>query len=119
MQAYRAALELYDLRMAYMLIAASQKDPAEHLEELQMFVAIEDPSMHRFAIDRKLGRHQMALRHVVEAGPAHAEEAREFAAKHGLMKELLDLLRGRTQDRMAALHAYAQACTAIRLTAAS
>jgi hypothetical protein len=116
MQAYRAALELYDLRMAYMLIAASQRDPAEHLEELEMLAAVEDPHMHRFAIDRKLRRHRIALGHVVAAGRSHAEEAREFAVKHGLMKELLGLLKGHTEERMAALDAYAQACPAVELS---
>lgn len=34
-QAYKAALALYELPTAYMLIAASQRDPAEYLAELQ------------------------------------------------------------------------------------
>lgn len=36
MQAYKAALALYELPTAYMLIAASQRDPAEYLAELQV-----------------------------------------------------------------------------------
>ena len=113
LQAYHAALGLYDLRLAYMLVAASQLDPAEHLVELQALAAVADPHMHRFAIDKKLGRARRALAHAVAAGPAHAAAARAFAVRHGLVRQLLQLLKGRGEERVEALATYAQ----VRMTA--
>ena len=49
LQAYRAALKRYDLQTAYLLISVSQKDPAEHLLELQGFYEIGNEALQRHA----------------------------------------------------------------------
>lgn len=102
-QAYNAALGLYQPATAYMLILASQKDPAEHLHELHTFNSIANEHMRCFAIDCKLGRHSSALKHIVAAGVERATEARAFARKHGLLRSLLQLLQGQLELRAAAM----------------
>lgn len=92
MQAYKAALARYDLRMAYFLISLSQKDPAEHLLELEKFHAIQPEALQQHAIDAKLGRHLTALKNAVRAGTEHHATALKYAQSHGLLRQLLDLL---------------------------
>jgi hypothetical protein len=103
LQAYNAALGLYQPATAYMLILASQKDPAEHIHELRTFSSIPNEHMRCFAIDSRLGRHSSALKHIVAAGAERATEARAFARKHGLLRPLLQLLHGQLELRAAAM----------------
>jgi hypothetical protein len=91
-QVYKAALARYDFRMAYFLISLSQKDPAEHLLELERFYSIDPEAMQKHAIDAKLGRHHKALVNAVRAGKAHHDTALKYAQSHGLLRQLLDLL---------------------------
>ncbi|KAL6751051.1 IKI3 family-domain-containing protein, partial [Haematococcus lacustris] len=66
--AYRAALALYDLPLAFMVITHAQRDPGEFLAELQRLSAPPDPHMRCAAIDLHLGRYPLALKHLVAAG---------------------------------------------------
>lgn len=78
--------------MAYFLIALSQKDPAEHLLELEGFHAIQPEALQHHAIDAKLGRHLTALKNAVRAGKQHYDTALQYAQSHDLLRELVDLL---------------------------
>ena len=110
-QAYQAALGLYQLPTAYMVISASQKDPAEHLAELQELAATPPGPLRHFAINKKLGRHDKALASLVEAGPEHAADARAYAKRHTLLRPLLALLEAQPGLRAEAMGEYAQVCT--------
>lgn len=91
---YATALGMYELDLAYMVIAHSQKDPGEYLQELGRFAAERDVVLRRVAIDRHLRRHEAALRGLLEAGPAHFGAALQLAAQHGLLRKMLHLCRG-------------------------
>ena len=71
----RAALGMYDLELAYMVVANSQLDPGEFLLELQQFEKQPNPSLQRYAIDMHLKRYLAALRHLLAAGDAHFDAA--------------------------------------------
>jgi IKI3 family len=75
----RAALGLYALDLAYMVIAHSQRDPGEYMLELQQFAAIAGPELQRHAIDTHLGRFNRALQHLMAAGDEHFDDALDFA----------------------------------------
>jgi IKI3 family len=91
-----------------MIISASQKDPAEHLEELQTFMAAPAGPLRRFAIDKRLGRHARALDALVGAGPEMAGDARAYAKQHGLLRVLVSRLDGQPELRATAMADYAQ-----------
>ena len=109
LQAYQAALAIYELPTAYMIISASQKDPAEHLAELRTFMAAPAGPLRRFAINKRLLRHTCALECLVEAGAEHAGQAREYAKQHGLLRVLVAWLTDTPELRAAAMTEYAQA----------
>lgn len=66
---------MYDLELAYMVVANSQLDPGEFLMELQQFEKQPNLSLQRHAIDMHLKRHLSALRHLLAAGDAHFDAA--------------------------------------------
>ena len=74
-----AALGMYELPLAYMVIAHSQRDPGEFLLELQGFAVKPSPALQRHAIDAHLGRWPRALRHLMEAGEQHFEAVLKLA----------------------------------------
>ena len=89
---YRVALGMYDLPLAYMIIAHSpQKDPGEYLAELQRFAVIHDLAMRRHSINVHLRRWPEAVRDLFEAGPDHFDSALKMATEHGLIRLLLGL----------------------------
>ena len=75
----RAALGMYELPLAYMVIAHSQRDPGEYLLELQSFAGKPSPALRHHAIDAHLGRWPRALRHLVAAGEQHFNAALTLA----------------------------------------
>ncbi|KAL6778833.1 hypothetical protein ACKKBF_B04435 [Auxenochlorella protothecoides x Auxenochlorella symbiontica] len=105
---YATALGMYELDLAYMVIAHSQKDPGEYLQELGRFAAERDVVLRRVAIDRHLRQHEAALRGLLEAGPAHFGAALQLAAQHGLLRKMLHLCRDDQEQRRAVLRAYAE-----------
>ncbi len=66
---------MYELPLAYMVIAHSQRDPGEYLLELQGLAAKPSQPLRRHAIDAHLGRWPQALRHLVAAGDQHFDAA--------------------------------------------
>ena len=112
LQAYSAALGMYDLPLAYMVIASSQLDPSEHLLQLQTFASVEPEAMQRHRVDVHLGRWLPALEHAVRAGPTHAAASLTFAREHGLLRQLVMLLDDENPShvelRPVAMTAYAQ-----------
>jgi elongator complex protein 1 len=70
---------MYELPLAYMVIAHSQRDPGEYLLELQGFAAKSLPALQRHAIDAHLGRWPNALRHLMDAGEQHFGTALKLA----------------------------------------
>eukprot|EP00887_Chlorella_sp_A99_P002271 scaffold10.g2271.t1 len=70
---YRAALGMYELELALMVVMHSQRDPGEH------------------AIDCHLGRWERALAHLLAAGPAKHDAALALAKDKGLLRQLLAL----------------------------
>lgn len=110
---YRAALQLYDLPVAYMVIASSQRDPAEYLQELKGFAAMEPEANRRYAIDLSMAQYGSALRHLfefVESGhpAARFETLVELASTQGLLREALELYGapGKDARRRQVLDAY-------------
>ena len=71
---YEAALGFYDLNLAAIVALNSEKDPKEFLPYLESLQKLPIKIMkHR--IDMKLGKYESALRHIIDAGEDHHEEA--------------------------------------------
>ncbi|KAK9785260.1 hypothetical protein WJX73_010410 [Symbiochloris irregularis] len=105
---YRAALGMYDLEMAYMVVTNSQLDPGEFLLELQEFEKQPNPSLQCYAIDMHLKRHLAALRHLLAAGDAHFDAAILLAQERGLLLDLLGMVPGQAEKRHPMLRALAE-----------
>eukprot|EP00884_Botryococcus_braunii_P015718 jgi/Botrbrau1/282/Bobra.0022s0250.1 len=104
---YRTALGMYELELAYMVVAAGQRDPGEYLAELSVYAARPPGPLRREAIDMALGRFSSALRNLVEAGPSHFPSALKLARDKGLLRELIGQLKEGEAARREALLAYA------------
>ena len=78
----RAALGMYDLELAYMVVAHSQLDPGEYLLELQGFAKHSSRPVRQHAIDMHLRRYSQAVRNLLEAGDEHFEDAVQLAQEH-------------------------------------
>jgi elongator complex protein 1 len=98
-QLYQAALGLYDLPLAFMVVSHSQKDPGEYLSELSGFGSISDVHMQRHAIDMSLGRYPKAVEHLVAAGPTQFDAALKLARERGLLRQLLALTQQQQQQQ--------------------
>ncbi|KAL4420046.1 hypothetical protein ABPG77_007485 [Micractinium sp. CCAP 211/92] len=109
---YAGALGMYELELAYMVVAHSQKDPGEYLLELQRFAAIPDIHLRRHAIDIHLRRWERALQHLVAAGEAHFGAALGLARDKGLLRLLLKLVEGNKERQRQVNAAYAEALEA-------
>ena len=70
---------MYDVQLAYMVVAHSQRDPGEYLMELQQLVKAPTESLRQHAMDMHLGRFDRALQHLVAAGPDHFPKALQLA----------------------------------------
>lgn len=70
---------MYDVQLAYMVVAHSQRDPGEYLMELQQLVKAPTEGLRRHAMDMHLGRFDRALQHLVAAGQDHFPEALQLA----------------------------------------
>lgn len=70
---------MYDVQLAYMVVAHSQRDPGEYLMELQQLVQAPTEGLRRHAMDMHLGRFQRALQHLVAAGQEHFPKALQLA----------------------------------------
>lgn len=90
---HRAALGLYDLALAFMVVGHSQKDPGEYLAELTGFGSQKDERLRCHAIDMSLGRYDRALTHLVAAGSRHFDAALKLAKDKGLLRQLLALVQ--------------------------
>ena len=75
----RTAVGMYDVQLAYMVVAHSQRDPGEYLMELQQLVKAPTEGLRRHAMDMHLGRFDRALQHLVAAGQDHFPEALQLA----------------------------------------
>lgn len=78
---YRAALGMYELELAYMIVAHSQRDPGEYLLELQQFAAKPNGPLRHYAINMHLARTSAALKNLLEAGDQHFEAALQLARR--------------------------------------
>ncbi len=70
---------MYDVQLAYMVVAHSQRDPGEYLMELQQLVRAPTEGLRRHAMDMHLGRFDRALHHLVHAGQDHFPKALQLA----------------------------------------
>ena len=70
---------MYDVQLAYMVVAHSQRDPGEYLLELQQLIKAPSANLRRHAMDMHLGRFASALQHLVAAGEEHFTEALKLA----------------------------------------
>lgn len=77
---HRNALEMYELELAFMVIAHSQRDPGEHMLQLQQFASQPEGPLRRHALDMHLGRWRHALSDLLEAGPEHFQQALALAS---------------------------------------
>ena len=70
---------MYDVQLAYMVVAHSQRDPGEYMMELQQLVKAPTEDLRRHAMDMHLGRFDHALQHLVAAGHDHFPKALQLA----------------------------------------
>ena len=70
---------MYDVQLAYMVVAHSQRDPGEYLMELQQLVKAPTEGLRCHAMDMHLGRFDRALQHLVAAGQDHFPKALQLA----------------------------------------
>ncbi|KAF5832885.1 IKI3 family-domain-containing protein [Dunaliella salina] len=111
--AYQAALGLYELPLAFMVITHAQRDPGEYALELQRFAEVQDPHMRRYTIDMHLRRFNLALGHLVAADrDAHFEQALALAKQHNLLRQLLALYNEDPVRRRVVLRACGEALEA-------
>jgi len=89
---YNAALQEYELELAYMVVTHSQRDPGEYLSQLQEFAVIENPCIRKASIDSHLGRYILALEHLHKAGSDYFPDALALAKDQGLLRHLLKLV---------------------------
>ena len=95
----RTALGMYDVQLAYMVVAHSQRDPGEYLLELQQLVKAPSENLRRHAMDMHLKRFPSALQHLVAAGDQHFHQALQLArAKVSCTHTLSSSLHHLTQD---------------------
>lgn len=64
----RCALGQYELGVAYMVIAASQRDPGEYMLQLQRLAGAGSVDRQRYEVDAHLGRWPRALGHLMAGG---------------------------------------------------
>ena len=86
---------MYDVQLAYMVVAHSQRDPGEYLMELQQLVKYLSEGLRRHAMDMHLGRYDRALQHLVAAGPEHFQKALQLArakVRHLIVSTLVLLM---------------------------
>ena len=71
---------MYELELAFMVIAHSQRDPGEHMLQLQQFAAQPEGPLRKHALDMHLGRWRHALSDLLNAGPQQFEQALALAS---------------------------------------
>ncbi len=71
---------MYELELAFMVIAHSQRDPGEYMLQLQQFAAQPGGPLRKHAVDMHLGRWRHALSDLLQAGPDHFEQALVLAS---------------------------------------
>jgi len=71
---------MYELELAFMVIAHSQRDPGEYMLQLQQFAAQPEGPMRRHALDMHLGRWRHAISDLLQAGRCHFEQALALAS---------------------------------------
>ena len=75
----RACLGMYELELAYMVLAHSQRDPGEYLLELQQLASHPVGPLRHFAINMHLQRTSAALANLLAAGDEHFQRALTLA----------------------------------------
>lgn len=117
---YQAALGEYELELAYMVVAHSQRDPGEYLFELQQFAAIEDGAGRKYAIDMHLRRFDLALSWLMQlavdhnknindsgsggnSGEEYFKKALNLAKEQGLLRRLIALCTSNGDRRSSTL----------------
>ena len=70
---------MYELELAFMVVAHSQRDPGEYMAQLQAFAALPAGPLRRHALDMHLGRWPHALHDLLQAGDAHFDAALDLA----------------------------------------
>ena len=72
---------MYELELAYMVVAHSQRDPGEYMLELQQFADKPEGPLRNYAINMHLHRTSAAIRNLLAAGDAHFAQAVALAKK--------------------------------------
>ena len=72
---------MFELELAYMVVAHSQRDPGEYLLELQQFAAKPGGALREYAINMHLKRTSHAIRNLLAAGDAHFQKAVDLSRK--------------------------------------
>lgn len=71
---------MYEMELAFMVIAHSQRDPGEYMLQLQHFAAQPEGHLRKHALDMHLGRWRHALSDLLHAGPQRFEQALALAS---------------------------------------
>ncbi|OKL58783.1 hypothetical protein UA08_05682 [Talaromyces atroroseus] len=101
---YKNALGLYDLELTLLVAQQAQMDPREYLPFLRKLQTLPD-LRRQFEIDNYLGRSAKALKHL-HALEAY-EELKQYAIKHSLYLEALELYKYQTDNLREMTHLYA------------
>jgi hypothetical protein len=72
---------MYELELAYMVLAHSQRDPGEYLLELQKLASQPEGPLRHYAINMHLQRTSAALKNLLAAGEDYFERALSLARK--------------------------------------
>ncbi|GAC97137.1 Pol II transcription elongation factor [Pseudozyma hubeiensis SY62] len=89
---FDVALGMYDFTLTLMIAQhAKRKDPREYLPFLRELRSLQPAEYQKFRIDDHLGRREKALGWLCKAGSEHHQEALEYADKHRLYHEAIEL----------------------------
>ncbi|CCD27111.1 Elongator subunit IKI3 NDAI_0J02190 [Naumovozyma dairenensis CBS 421] len=92
---YKAALSLYDVKLALLVAQKSQMDPREYLPFLQT-LQDNEPLRRQFLIDDYLKKYENALEHLTESEKARdevSEEIIDYVEVHELYKHALSIFK--------------------------
>ena len=92
---------MYELELAFMVIAHSQRDPGEHMLQLQQFAAQPEGPLRSHALEVHLGRWRHALSDLLRAGPQHFEQALALASNKVRRSSLLLLALAHLNEHLA------------------
>ncbi|KAI8866080.1 IkappaB kinase complex, IKAP component, partial [Ramicandelaber brevisporus] len=97
-EAFKAALQLYDLKLALLVAGHAQMDPREYLSFLSELDSLQPAALQRFRIDDHLQRYNEAALNLLEAGSIHHEKLLNYIKQHGLYEYIIEQTSKNSSD---------------------